>query len=265
MKKSLLLLVSVLAIPTMLASCSKKANDKPAESSVPAEPEKDPNELLEGFEEATEITIGTPYTTVVNLEIGVMNKFKAKYAEGQGKDHLWRLSISGTAISAQNNVEIKVLDYKGDVIEKKDALAWGKYDGWVYLTAIKSEADGNSSVISRIDFDSLDKRLPIITDGEEELKLNDTLEHYKERWFTFDVKDANKNYAISIHTTGGTYQMNLKNNSLSTMTIDDSFITKYKYNFTATETGLHALRIYANTANDVNFVSAAIVQIDPAS
>lgn len=270
MKKSLLMLATILAIPAMLCSCSKKADTKPAGGDEPVQPaEKDPNELLEGFEDAVVLTNGTPYTTEVPLEVGSMKKFKIQLAAGEGKDRLLYISTAGAAISAPNNVEIKWLDYKGDALVRKDAFMWGTYDGWMYMTAIKNADDGHESKLSRIEVTSLDKRIPVTTSNSEYATLNSMeVGAYKEAWFSFEITQANKNYAISFSGMGSTFasngQYSVKDHSLTAVTVTDTYETMYKYNFTAESTGLFTVRVYNNSSTAFTLNTGAIIQIDKA-
>ena len=272
MKKSLLMLATILAIPAMLCSCGKKAADNtPADGgNTPAEPaEQDPNELLEGFEDAVVLTNGTPYTTAVPLEVGSMKKFKIQLAAGEGKDRLLYISTAGAAISAPNNVEIKWLDYKGDALVRKDAFMWGTYDGWMYMTAIKTADDGHESKLSRIEVTSLDKRIPVTTSNSEYATLNSMeVGAYKEAWFSFEITQANKNYAISFSGMGSTFasngQYSVKDHSLTAVTVTDTYETMYKYNFTAESTGLFSVRVYNNSSTAFTLNTGAIIQIDKA-
>lgn len=234
MKKSLLVLATFLAIPALLGSCGKKEAEKPAESSVPAE--KDPNEVLEGFEDATEITIGEKYNIAggLTLEVGVVHKFKGKFAEGQAKDRMLYLSAHGSAISASQHVESKWLDYKGDELPKTE-YRWGTYDGWYYFTITKTEADEHTSVVENIDMANMD--MPISIDSST--TVGKDLSAYGSSWYSFKVTAAG-DYAIDVTGTGTGFnnaRFSIFNSSFTQVTVKDDG-SYYKYYFTAEQAGL---------------------------
>ena len=225
------------------------------------------SEVLAGWESATDLTLNTAYTTVVPLNVGAeASKFKVRFGAGLGKDRWIKLTVSGTAISASNHVEIKWFDYKGDPVTKNDmSCLWGTRDGYMYMSAVKTEDDGNNSQLSRILVESLDTRIAVIADGQAETDLHDhTIETYKEFWLSFVITEANVNYGISFHTTGGAFTRRVYGPDGVQVPITDTYVSAYKYNFTPTATGLHSIRLYATEATSVVVASGAVVRIDPA-
>ena len=225
------------------------------------------SEVLAGWESATNLTLNTAYTTAVPLNVGAeASKFKVRFGAGLGKDRWIKLTVSGTAISAANHVEIKWFDYKGDPVTKNDMnCLWGTRDGYMYMSAVKTADDGNSSQLSRILVESLDTRIAVITDGQAETDLHDhSIETYKEFWLSFVITEANVNYGISFHTTGGAFTRRVYGPDGVQVPITDTYVSAYKYNFTPTATGLHSIRLYATEATSVVVASGAVVRIDPA-
>ena len=225
------------------------------------------SEVLAGWESATDLTLNTAYTTAVPLNVGAAaSKFKVRFGAGLGKDRWIKLTVSGTAISAANHVEIKWFDYKGDPVTKNDmSCLWGTRDGYMYMSAVKTADDGNSSQLSRILVESLDTRIAVIADGQAETDLHDhSIETYKEFWLSFVITEANVNYGISFHTTGGAFTRRVYGPDGVQVPITDTYVSAYKYNFTPTATGLHSIRLYATEATSVVVLSGAVVRIDPA-
>lgn len=272
MKKSLGLLVCLFAIPALLG-CSRKnsSESKPSEQPTSSEPapapsssekEQDPEEVLPDFKDAIEVTANTQYSEAQVLEAGKELKFKIHFGKGIGKDRFISLGVNGSHISSSDKVEVKWFNYKGEEINKeKLGYIWGENDGWMYMSALKSEATADESKISLINVKSVDTRLPVIADGGEATDLHDVVVNKFGEFFVSFEAEKGKNYAISMNTTGGSLKYYGYNPDCASFSFNDQYLTKYKYNYTPSKSGLHAVRLYADTAA-VTLVAGSIVQIN---
>lgn len=273
MKKSLGLLMCLIAIPALLG-CSRKnsseskqseqpASSEPAPAPSSSEKEQDPEEVLPDFKDATEVTVNNDLSGNFPIVAGTPLRFKFHFGQGFGKDRFLGLTFYGSNISKANKVESQWLDYKGQPVAKNDyGYAWGQYDGWMYLEINKTESTEQESKVTIVSVKSLDTRLPVIADGGQEADLHDkVVQKNKEIFFSF-VAEKGKNYAISFHTTGtGKKAYSGYDPDGEKFNFDDAYLTKYQYNYIATKSGIHAVRLYVTDA-DVTLSTGAIVQID---
>ena len=271
------LIIALFAIaPMIITGCAKKENgkksDQPSQSqsSEPApqpssssEPEQDPEEVLPDFKDATEVTVNNDLSGNFPIVAGTPLRFKFHFGTGVGKDRFLDLAFYGNNISKANKVESQWLDYKGQPVAKNDyGYAWGQYDGWMYLEINKTESTEEESKVTIVSVKSLDTRLPVIADGGQEADLHDkVVQKNKDIFFSF-VAEKGKNYAISFHTSGtGKKAYSGYDPDGERFNFDDTYLTKYQYNYTATKSGIHAVRLYVSDA-DITLGSGAIVQID---
>ena len=274
MKKSLILLASMLVCP-LLAGCSggeetttpaptttqTTTDTTPADPTDTLPPEQDPNEVLAGWEEAIDLTLNVDAEPFTLTEVGAKKEYKLKFVEAN-KDHFFKRITTGTAISAVNGFKSEVFNYKGDVITLDgQGRYYCTYAGYIYFRFSKIDAAGTNNVVSHLNFGQIDRSIEVGHEGTS-FSPNIELAGYKDVFFSFTV-EAGKNYGFSASVVGTIpTSYSVFHNDLSEVTVDNTSLTMYKYNFTPTISGRVLLRMYNNFSSACTVTAFTVEQID---